>query len=119
VPESRERTLAGLLDKMSDETPSSAGPHTVAFYAHRDAEKLEDAAFVEIAAAALQTEKRAERKRHLYFILGHLGAKTHAAEVEAIVRPGLAHEKNGYTLAAVLGALRRLPTLQDASGVRS
>ena len=67
----------------------------------------------------LQTEKSARRKRHLYFILGHLGAKTNAAEVEAIITPALAREKNGYTLSAILAALRRLPELQDASQVRA
>ena len=33
--------------------------------------------------------------------------------------PALAREKNGYTLAAILAALRRLPELQDASHVRA
>jgi HEAT repeat protein len=117
--DSREDALRSLLDKMSDESPSSTGEQTASFYAHRDAEKLQDAAFIPIAAAMLRAEKAAARKRHLYFILGHLGAKTNAAEVEAIVTPALAREKNGYTLSAVLGALRRLPALQDASEVRA
>jgi HEAT repeat protein len=114
---SRERALRELLDRMSDDTPAANGQST-SFNAHREAEKLEDAAYVPLAAEMLQAEKRAERKRHLYFVLGHLGARSGAAQVEAIVRPALAAEKNGYTLAAALGALRRLPVLQDASDVR-
>jgi HEAT repeat protein len=39
--------------------------------------------------------------------------------VEAIVAPALSREKNRYTLCAILGALRRLPALQDASQVRA
>jgi HEAT repeat protein len=116
---SGEATLRRLLDRMSDESPSGAGSQSASFLAHRDAEKLDDPALVTIAAALLQGEKSAQRKRHLYFILGYLGAKTNAAEVEAIVTPALAREKNGYTLAAILGALRRLPNLQDASHVRA
>jgi HEAT repeat protein len=116
---SGEDTLLSLLDRMSDESPSSAGARSASFHAHRDAEKLDDPPLVTVAAALLQSEKSAQRKRHLYFILGHLGAKTNAAEVEAIVTPALAREKNGYTLAAILGALRRLPELRDASHVRA
>jgi HEAT repeat protein len=116
---SGEDTLRRLLDRMSDESVSTAGAQSASFHAHRDAEKLDDAALVPVAAALLQGEKSAKRKRHLYFILGHLGAKTNAAEVEAIVTPALPREKNGYTLAAILGALRRLPELRDASLVRA
>jgi hypothetical protein len=106
-----------LLDRMCDDSPSTGGP-SVSFGAHRDAEKLEGAAYIQVAAALLENEKRAERKRHLYFILGHLGAKSNALDVEAIVRPALSSEKNGYTLVAALNALRRLPVLKDASDVR-
>jgi HEAT repeat protein len=116
---SGEDALRDLLDRMSDESGSSEGSQSVSFHAHRDAEKLDDAALVPIAAALLQAEKSAQRKRHLYFILGHLGAKKGAAEVEAIVTPALAREKNGYTLSAILTALRRLPELRDASRVRA
>jgi HEAT repeat protein len=114
-----ERTLTELLERMSDDTPPASGKQTASFKAHRDAEKLGSPAYVAVAAALLATEKRAERKRHLYFILGHLGASSSSAEVETIVRPALTLEKNAYTLAAALGALRRLPALADASDVRA
>ncbi|HTA39266.1 MAG TPA: HEAT repeat domain-containing protein [Candidatus Acidoferrales bacterium] len=104
---------------MSDESETGIGSQPASFRAHRDAENLDDAALIPVAAAMLQAEKSAQRKRHLLFVLGHLGAKANAAEVEAVAMPVLANEKNGYTLAAVLGALRRLPRLQDAAPVRA
>jgi HEAT repeat protein len=116
---SGEDALRVLLDRMSDESTPKAGSQSPSFRAHRDAETLDDPALVPIAAALLQGEKSAKRKRHLYFILGHLGAKANGADVEAIVTPALGREKNGYTLAAILGALRRLPQLRDASHVRA
>jgi HEAT repeat protein len=104
---------------MSDESEPDGDAASPSSLAHRDAEKIKDATLIPVAATLLQAEKSARRKRHLLFVLGHLGSKANAAEVEAIVTPLLAREKNGYTITAALGALRRLPALQDASPVRA
>jgi HEAT repeat protein len=112
-----EPVLLDVLDRMEDDSPSDRGTQTVAWYAHRDAEALDDPSLVTAAAELLRHERTKDRRRTLYFILGCLGKTTGEKSVEMLLNESLDRETDHHNVSAILDALKKMPSIEDASRI--
>lgn len=105
--------LIQLLDRMTDKSVDALDsrdyPQTVAWNAHRDAEKLTDRSIVDELVDYIQKERSEPLRRNAHFIIGKIGKNNQDETCAEILIGELKRAKSKYTIGGLLDRIRDIP----------
>jgi len=112
-----EEEILDLLQRMDDRTPSTSSDQSISWLAHRDAEDVNDPALIPCLKQLLESTKKKEIRRHIYFILSQIGRNFKDIEVAHILYDRLDAETDKHILSGLLSALAGLPQIPNCGRI--
>jgi len=103
--------LIGRLSEKENNIVSSSQSRS--WNAHREAEKINDKAFIPDIIRLIEKEKKADKKQAAYFLLGHIVKNTSAEDGVSYLIQRVNKETNKYVLSTLLDRIRDIPKTKD------
>lgn len=108
-----ENYLAELINRMNDNSdmPLPAGKSsadTISWKAIREAEKIDDVAYIPPLMAFINMEKDINKRDRAYFILGHIAKNTGDMDAAVFLINRVGKEKQRYVLSSLLDRISNL-----------
>ncbi|NML38142.1 hypothetical protein HHL17_13130 [Chitinophaga sp. G-6-1-13] len=102
-----DQYLIELIDRMNDTSdwpppPGVSSSTTISWAALREAEKLDNTAYIPQLITFINAEKDAKRRKSAYFTLAHIGQNTNNREAMEFLISRVAKEKDKYILSSML-----------------
>jgi hypothetical protein len=119
-----EQDIIDLLHRMSDDSMiydeqnkwhTSEG--SISWNALRQAEKLNDTSLIQPLVKLLKVTKEKEIRKHIYFILCHIGLNTQDVNVADILVDRLLSEQDKYVLSSLLDYIAEQPAVTHCSPI--
>ncbi|MBC9913026.1 HEAT repeat domain-containing protein [Chitinophaga varians] len=102
-----DQYLTELIDRMNDTSdwplpPGVSSSTTISWAALREAEKLDNTAYIPQLVTFINAEKDAKRRKSAYFTLAHIGKNTNNRQAMEFLISRITKEKDKYMLSSML-----------------
>jgi HEAT repeat protein len=107
--------LRDLLNRMTVEEVVANSDQSVAWHAHREAERLADEKIIDEIGCLIGASKSKAERSAAYFILGCIGSNTGAVQAAGLLMERTTIERDKYVLSHLLGGIAKLSLPSDLS----